>query len=61
MKKKLAALAGVIAVIASSFAFVGTPKASAMYDGQSFGGCYYTIGWIIYADGSSRQVLIQHC
>lgn len=44
MKKKLAALAGVLAVFASSLAFVGTPKANAMlYGGDNGGSGYYCV------------------
>ena len=38
MKKKLAALPSVLAVIASSFAFVSTPKANAILYGSDSGG-----------------------
>jgi hypothetical protein len=61
MKKKLAGLAGTVAVLASSFAFMGTPQASAMIDGSGGGGgCYYTYGWIV-VNGTWYPVLIQHC
>jgi hypothetical protein len=46
MKKKLAALAGVVAILAASLSFVGTPKAGAVLQppGQGSGSCvwYYT-------------------
>ncbi len=59
MKKKLAALLGVIAVVASSFAFMGTPTAGAMLtNGDS--GCYYTYGWAI-VNGVAYPILIRHC
>lgn len=61
MKKKLAGLSATVAVLASSFAFMGTPQASAMYDGSGFGGCYYTYGWALLANGNWIPVLIQHC
>ena len=60
MKKKLAALAGTVAVLASSFAFMGTPQAGAMINGGDSGGCYYTYGWIV-VNGTWYPVLIQHC
>lgn len=60
MKKKLAGLVGVIVVLASSFAFMGTPKANAMLSGGDSGGCYYTYGWIV-VNNTWIPVLIQHC
>jgi len=56
MKKKLAALAGVLAVIASSFAFVGTPKANAMLSGGDNGGATYYCWW--QYTGSNVWVLL---
>ena len=38
MKAKLAALVGIVAVFAASFAFAGTPKANAMLSGGDTGG-----------------------
>jgi hypothetical protein len=64
MKKKLAALAGSVAVLASSFAFMGTPQASAMLNGGDQGGCPTTYGWIVVTTSSGSvwiPVLIAHC
>ena len=60
MKKRIGALLGVIAVLAASFSFAGTPKASAMLADPGGGGCYYTYGWIV-VNGTWIPVLIQHC
>ena len=59
MKKKLAALAGVIAVIASSFAFVGTPKANAMLYGGDNGGSGTYCAWV-YAGNNVWVLLCTH-